>query len=177
MIDAGGTPMQETGPDEVKWVGKPSQVLNLLWGLLAVAVIAGLVALETMVLKGQELPSQVVWFIRGTALIPVLWWAWNWLVIKTVTYTLSRERLKIRRGPINFRTNEIELYRVRDFRLLEPIWLRPFGLSSIVVVSADKSKPFTTIKAVPEGAKVMEDCRNAVQKRRVEFGTRDIEIG
>ena len=177
MIDPGGPQMQQTGPDEVKWVGHPSQVLNLLWGVLAAGSVIGMAALQSAFLNDLDMPSQVSLFLGGVSFVPALWWAWKWLVLKTVTYTLTRERLKIRRGPINFRTHEIELYRVRDFRLFEPIWLRPFGLASIDVISADKSKPFTSIKGIKDGAKLMEDFRNAVQTRRVEFGARDIEIG
>ncbi|MFZ9967690.1 MAG: PH domain-containing protein, partial [Steroidobacteraceae bacterium] len=73
------------------WFGSPSQVLNL----------------GTFILMGL-----FFWLV-----IPLFIILWKWLVIKTTKYEITTERVRTRRGVFNKETEELELYRVRDYRL------------------------------------------------------------
>lgn len=91
---------------------------------------------EQPVLSGT--PSQVislpVFVLLGPffwLVIPIFMMLWKWLVVKNTRYELTTERLKMRHGVLSEQTNELELYRVRDYRLeLVVVEDRLAGLSS-----------------------------------------------
>ena len=88
------------------WFGNPSQVVNL----------------GTFILLGL-----FFWLV-----IPLLVILWKWLAIKNTKYELTTERLKTRHGVLNKKTDELELYRVRDYNYEQPFFLRLFSLGNII---------------------------------------------
>ena len=68
-------------------------------------------------------PSQMQnlgWFIACLLLIPIPWAIWRWMVTRNTVYTLTDQRLSIRRGVFNRVTEDLELYRVREFAVANP---------------------------------------------------------
>lgn len=127
--------------EEVVWTGSPSQVLNL-----PVYVVCGL----------------LFWLV-----IPVFIAVWKWLVLRNTRYELTTERLRIRQGVLNKELDELELYRVRDYRLEQPFCLRLFSLGNITLRSSDTSHPFIVLRAIRDGEAVREQIRTHVEECRV----------
>lgn len=123
------------------WAGSPSQVVNL--------------------------PVYVVCALLCWLVIPVFYAVWRWLVLKNVRYELTSERLKLREGVLNKRLDEIELYRVRDYSLEQPLFIRLFGLSNITMRTADSSQPLVVLRAIHTGELVLEQLRRHVENARV----------
>lgn len=134
------------GDEKLIWSGRPSQVVNLLWFLSCVLVIPIPVAL------------------------------WKWLVVKTTAYELTTERLVYRYGVLNRSVEQIELYRVRDFRVDQPLWLRIFSRANVVMQTADQGNPVFTLRAIAEAEPVMEKLRAQVEACRVKKGVRDLDV-
>lgn len=136
--------------EEKLWSGTPSQVLNMgafiIWGLLFFLVF------------------------------PLLIILWNWLAIKNTKYELTSQRLITSLGVLNKRTDELELYRVKDSRVEQPFFLRLFSLSNIVLETSDKSHPIVLIKAVPNGKELREMIRTHVEERRDSKRVREVEL-
>ena len=132
------------------WNGTPSQVINfhifLLWGLL-------------------------FWLV-----IPIFIIIWHWLVVKNIKYELTTERLKTRHGVINKKMDELELYRVRDYKFDQPIFLRLFGLGNITLQTSDQATPVVIIRAIPNGEALREQIRNAVEDCRVKKRVREVDF-
>lgn len=78
------------------WNGTPSQVINI--------------------------PAFALWGIFFWLVIPIVIILWKWLVVKNTKYELTTERLKIRHGVLNKNMDDLELYRVRDFKLEKPFF-------------------------------------------------------
>src|SRR5262245_56167885 len=97
----------DTTTDEVVWSGSPSQIVNL--------------------------PAFVVCFLLCWLLVPIFVAFWKWLVVRNTRYELTTERLKLREGVLNKVFNEVELYRVRDYRAEQPWYLRPFSLGHVIM--------------------------------------------
>src|SRR5262245_57574993 len=99
------------------WQGNPSQILNLhTFALCALAATALLfVAFSFRANLGQT----AAFAIAGAAIVPVLFAFIKWLQIKCRRYELTTERLRLRRGVLSRQTDEIELYRVKDYVLHE----------------------------------------------------------
>lgn len=132
------------------WSGAPSQVTNL----------------GSFILLG----------LFGWLILPLFIMLWKWLVVKNTTYVLTTQRLTTKRGVLNKLTDELELYRVRDYRLEQPLFLRLFSLSSIVLKTSDRSHPKVTIQAVKRGAGLHEQLRSAVEDCRTTKQVREIDI-
>lgn len=133
------------------WRGRPSQVVNLVWFLLAIAFC---------------------WLI-----LPVLVAMWRFLVVLCTRYELTTERLRRTSGVFSRITEEMELYRVKDTRLSEPWWLRPFKLGDIELVASDVTTPRLVIRAIPIATArgLRETIRGAVEGLRGRKGVREID--
>jgi len=132
------------------WRGTPSQVVNL----------------GTFIIMGL-----FFWLV-----IPLLVILWKWLVIKNTKYELTTERLRTRYGVLNKETDELELYRVRDYRLEQPFFLRIFSLGNLILDTSDKSHPQVVIRAIPNGEELREIFRTHVEANRTKKGVREIDI-
>ncbi len=132
------------------WNGTPSQVINLhlflLWGLF-------------------------FWLV-----IPIFIIIWHWLVVKNIKYELTTERLKTRHGVINKKMDELELYRVRDYKFDQPIFLRLFGLGNITLQTSDQATPVVIIRAIRDGEALREQIRTAVEDCRVKKRVREVDF-
>lgn len=136
------------------WTGRPSQITNL-----GTYVVCGLVTLTVV-----------------GAVVAVPYALWQFLVVKYQVYELTSQRLKMHRGVLNKKTDELELYRVKDTRFDQPLFLRLFGLGNVVIVSSDATTPASMIPAIANGSELREQLRTLVEKRRDEKRVRVAEI-
>ena len=132
------------------WNGTPSQVINL--------------------------PIFVIWGLLFWLVIPIFIILWKWLVVKCTKYELTTQRLKTHHGVFSKKMDELELYRVRDYKLDQPIFLRLFGLANITLQTSDKSTPVVVIRAIPNGEQLREQIRNAVEDCRVKKRVREVDF-
>jgi uncharacterized membrane protein YdbT with pleckstrin-like domain len=132
------------------WQGTPSQVVNL----------------GSFILLGL-----FFWLV-----IPLFVILWKWLVVKNTKYELTTERLRLRYGVFNKKTDELELYRVRDYKLDQPLFLRIFSLSNIVLTTSDKTHPSVVLEAITDGEELREKLRKYVEACRTRKGVREVDI-
>jgi uncharacterized membrane protein YdbT with pleckstrin-like domain len=132
------------------WQGTPSQVVNL----------------GSFILLGL-----FFWLV-----IPLFVILWKWLVVKNTKYELTTERLRLRYGVFNKKTDELELYRVRDYKLDQPFFLRIFSLSNIVLTTSDKTHPSVVLEAITDGEELREKLRKYVEACRTRKGVREVDI-
>lgn len=149
------------------WSGKSSNIANLgtniLYCLISLILFLTYIHLQNMV-------------FLVFSLIPIIFMISMWITLKSTIYTLTTERLKIRRGLLNTETNELELYRVKDYKLQEPFWMKFFGLSNIYLETSDHSSPTVFIKAISQGEKILNDIRNNVEQCKQTKGIKEIDI-
>lgn len=122
------------------WVGTPSQVINL----------------GSFILLGL-----FFWLI-----FPLFMILWKWLTVKNTKYELTTQRLRTRHGILNKKTDELELYRVRDYKLDQPLFLRLFSLGNIILITSDKSHPQVILTAIPNGEELKEQLRTFIEECR-----------
>jgi uncharacterized membrane protein YdbT with pleckstrin-like domain len=132
------------------WFGTPSQVVNL----------------GSFILLGL-----FFWLV-----IPLFVILWKWLVVKNTKYELTTERLRMRHGVFSKHTDELELYRVRDYKLQQPFFLRIFSLGNIVLQTSDKSHPHVVLTAIPNGEDLREQLRTYVEECRTRKGVRELDV-
>lgn len=161
-------------PHDVLWMGKPSLVLaysKLVW-----------LFVSTLLLIWYELSYDkthvyIYYFYFLVVTYSFFVWGIKVLQLKTTIYTLKRDRLLIKRGILRRVTDELELFRVRDFQLDEPIALRLFSLGNIALVTSDRTTSVIRLEAIREINKLHEYLRNLVRSCWDERGVREIDAG
>jgi uncharacterized membrane protein YdbT with pleckstrin-like domain len=134
---------------------------------------------EKLIVKGS--PSQVTnfgYYLICILLTPlfglgVLMFLIRFLKTKFTKYEITEERIIETTGVFSRSTDETELYRVKDIRLEEPFFLRMFGLSTILLVTSDKTSPIITLSGVKNGNSLRKTLRDAVEVRRDIKGVRE----
>ena len=130
------------------WSGTPSQVVNM-WSFIFCVPTMGIYA-------------------------PIA--LWKWLVVKNTKYEVTSQRLKTRNGVLNKKTDELELYRVQDYKMEQPFFLRLFSLSNIVLQTSDKSHPRVVLRAITNGEELREKIRFHVEEAKLEKRVRVIDV-
>ncbi len=136
---------------------------------------------EKEIWKGS--PSQwinfgtyIICFLFCWLVIPIFIALWKFLVVKTWKIEITDQRLITEKGVLSKTTDELELYRVKDLRLDQPLLLRLVGLSNIVLLTSDRTNPTVIIPSITDGKNVREKLRVAVEARRDMKGVRETDF-
>jgi uncharacterized membrane protein YdbT with pleckstrin-like domain len=149
------------------WKGSPSQLLN--WWIFASNGAYCLIFLAMMTYIGT---TDIAWL----CLAPLAYAVWKYLDIKCRVYEITTERIIVRSGILSRKTDEMELYRVRDYRLSEPFYLRFFGLCNIELVTDDRTDPILLIPAIKNGTTLLRKIRERVEYLRRNTRNTDIDV-
>jgi uncharacterized membrane protein YdbT with pleckstrin-like domain len=151
------------------WKGSSSQWLNLGPFAAALVVAAGIII--GGVIAGPAAP-----FVLVALVLPAVYLIWRYLVVRTQVFELTSERLRLTRGVINQKIDEIELYRVKDSQMVRPWWMRLTGLASIVMETSDRTLPNLVIPAIHGGEQVRELLRKHVELQRDRKRVREMDF-
>lgn len=138
---------------------------------------------EKTLFRGR--PSHWVYFTQYTISIVLgfftfgitfLYTIYRFLYVTLWKIEITDQRIIEETGILSKKTNELELYRVKDIKLLQPFFLRIVGLSNILLETSDRTHPFKQILGVKNGKLLREDLRRCVDKRRDEKGVRETDF-
>ena len=132
------------------WEGSPSQVLNLKLYILCILFC---------------------WLV-----VPLIIAIVKWLKLKCNKYEITTERIRVTEGVFSKKIEELELYRVKDAKVIEPFWLRLFSLGNIVLTTSDRSHPTLVIPAVPDVRGLREQLRTHIERMRLLKGVREVDF-
>jgi uncharacterized membrane protein YdbT with pleckstrin-like domain len=153
-------------PENELWRGHTSQWVHFWLYFLCVLLAAGCLA--------------AIPFTAGLSaiglVVPLVIWAVRWWVTKTTLYELTTQRLRRTSGILNRTVDELELFRVKDYAMEQPLLLRMLGLGNLVLVTSDASTPTVAIKAISGVEDVREKLRNAVQAERDRKRVRELDV-
>lgn len=172
--------MSEQGKNEVLWVGHPSFLLALPKLMFLILASIAIVAYKFYFSKLSTLfdyGSYIYYLYFIVACISFLLWGMQILKLKSTVYTLKEDRLMVKSGIIRRVTNELELFRVRDFQLDEPLLIRLFGLGNLVLMTSDKTSPVLSLVAIPDIVDVHSQMRQLVHSSWEKRGVREFDVG
>lgn len=153
------------------WRGTPSQWTNFgtyfFCLLLAAAIVAG------YYFAPAEYQTPLIF--AGLA-IPALWMLGRYIATRCHRYEITSERVKITTGLLSRHSTELELYRVRDYSIVEPFWLRLVGCGNIVLQTSDRTTPQVVLRAVPHAQRLKDQIRTHTERMRQRRGVRDLEV-
>ena len=81
-------------------------------------------------------------------------------------YSLSPDRIFIKRGVFSIREDEVRLYRIKDISLRRSFIQRIFGLGSIAICSTDSSLKDFELKNIKNSDMVKEKLSDYVEEER-----------
>jgi uncharacterized membrane protein YdbT with pleckstrin-like domain len=90
-------------------------------------------------------------------------------------YELTSQRLKERTGILSRQTEELELYRVKDIAVEQPVAQRLFGRGRVILQTSDRSTPDVVINCIRFPREVARVLREQVERCRVMKGVREID--
>lgn len=106
---------------------------------------------------------------------PLAMMLWRFASTHMHTYEVSAQRLIECSGMLVRDTEELELYRVKDVSIEEPLFQRLFGRGRVKLVTSDRSTPNVLLNCIPEPRYVANILRNQVEVCRVTKGVREID--
>ena len=101
---------------------------------------------------------------------------WRWLILVTTNYQITNERLITSTGILTKVTNPLELYRVRDLQIIQPLWLRILKLHNIHIITTDASTAEVIMDYIPTSIELAEKLRASIEACRKVKGVRSLEI-
>ncbi len=136
--------------------GTSSLVINLGGFILGtLSIVAGLAL--------GFLYSYWFFILAGLGLVFLLV---QWLKIRFRVYEVTTERIRLTTGVLTRRTDELELYRVQDFTLIEPLAARLAGAGTIKIVTMDPSTPALSLEYISGARQLREELRKSVEACR-----------
>jgi uncharacterized membrane protein YdbT with pleckstrin-like domain len=160
----------------IYWAGRPSQWSTVMhYGIAGVLICGGVFLnpmLNELLAKANVHSFQPGWWLSG---LGVLYALWQYLAVRCTRYTLTEERLLDESGVLNRLTDTLELYRVKDTQVLEPIWLRPFGLGDVRVESSDRTTPIVILHAISKPKEAATLIRDRVEEMRTRKHVREFD--
>ncbi|MHB1157583.1 MAG: PH domain-containing protein [Phycisphaerales bacterium] len=140
------TTLTAMGSEEILWTGRTSQIVNWHWFLACLLVLP----------------------------IPVA--IYNWLRVRFCVFELTSERIIKREGILSRSTSYLELYRVRDISLAEPLIYRMIGCGNLVLQTSDRSHPSFTFNAIGQPRELESLLRHQVEQMRATKNVREVDF-
>jgi uncharacterized membrane protein YdbT with pleckstrin-like domain len=161
-------------PDSVLlWEGSQGQISNFLSYIMAL-IACGLL-FPAVALVGSAVPAAFQPYIVFVPLIPLAWLVWRSLETYMHHYQLTGQRLRESSGVLSRSTDELELYRVKDIVVKQPILHRLFGRGTIIMPTSDKSTPLIVLKSIGDPLRVADLIRQNVESCRVAKSVRQFD--
>ncbi|WP_428389489.1 PH domain-containing protein [Mucisphaera sp.] len=162
-------------PERSLWRGGPSQVLNLHIYLIDAAIGLAIIA-GSLVIQLNTEDSRIGVYIAGLALLPALHALWRWIELACRAIEVSSQRIELSTGVFSRVTDDLELYRVRDLTIRQPLVHRLFGLGDIVMETSDRTHPTMILAGIHQPRELRDLIRENVEERRRVTRTREVDF-
>jgi uncharacterized membrane protein YdbT with pleckstrin-like domain len=103
----------------------------------------------------------LVWL--SMAIVCFAWY--RYLFIRRSIYELTAEIIRIRRGIFFRRTDQVELWRIKDYVITQPFLLQVFGLMDLTLKGTDPENPVIWLRGIPS-SDLVDILRHRVNEAR-----------
>jgi membrane protein YdbS with pleckstrin-like domain len=159
------------GQERTVWEGRPSQVINLgaylLWGL---------VVLVSAALGFWYQDFGYAWLAVIPILVGLFMMLWKYLDVRVRRIELTTERVRTHRGILSKQIDELEIYRIKDSRVRQPLFLRIFGLGTVELETSDRTNPEVKLHAIRDPRGLREELRKYVEIQRDRKRVREVDF-
>lgn len=133
---------------------------------------------EQTLWQGSPSAAQDFWLNLSCVLVlPIPWALWRWIQRRSHRIEITSERVRVTQGIFTKRTDELELYRVRDITFFQPFILGMFGRGNLQLNTDDVTTPVVLLPCIPSDQSLRDQLRKAVEACRDRKRTRVSELG
>lgn len=150
--------------DFILWQQTPSQILNVC--KYVGYIVCWLIGIYMMffITPQSHLIGMILTFVTGCLLVfPPLLLVYDYLYLTSIEYTLNPETLITTQGLFSKTVDHLELYRINDYSVEQPLLLRLFGLSNVIIDSTDSTHPILHLKAITDADGLLGILRQNVE--------------
>ena len=158
-------------PEETIWKGTSSQWKNCGAFALLVLSVPVAVALHVWLSDKGIVPWNYLLIVAAA-----LWTLWKWVRLKTTVFHLTTERLLTSSGILTKVTDTLELYRVRDLKIVQPLTQRLLGLQNIDLFTSDASSAEVNLDYIPVSLDLGDKIRKCVEACRTAKNVRMMDV-
>ena len=166
--------MSSSSPEKVVWKASPSQLIAFNFYAVCVLIVIGLIGLSYFAFTQQW--SGIAYYPLYAIAIVLLVAVGKYVLVRSTSYELSNERLIMQYGLLSRESEEIELYRVRDWSVSQPLLLRMAGQGHIIVQSHDSTAPTLTLAGIGKVNEVKDRLRKLVEAARDKKSVRHLDV-
>lgn len=130
---------------------------------------------ETTVLEFKPLVVRTIFELLASIVTLGIGWICLWVSRWGRRYVVTTQRIECREGLATVRRTSLDLFRVEDFEVIEPFFLRLRGAGNLRIWSMDKSEPEFLLEAVPDVQGVYETLRELTRAERGRNQVRVVE--
>jgi membrane protein YdbS with pleckstrin-like domain len=157
-------PYRDPALEKQVWQGRPAwRAYYGVWILWLLGSIVALYAAFKWTIAGSTWRT-AAWLVIGASALALL--VREGLVIFSRKYRLTTQRLFLHRGILTQTTDQLELVRVEDVRLLQGVMDRIVNTGNIEIISSDETDNKLVLQSVSAPAEVAEHVRRNVRGAR-----------
>jgi len=160
------------------WSGRPSQIINLSTFITSgfLALLGFLPAWLVVSVGGSIFFALSVFFVWISIIGTIA--GWRYLEVHHHRYELSEQRLRLHRGVLSRRIDDLELYRVKDTTFIQPWLQRLFGKASILITTSDVSTPniYLVALSAETAQRIRGEIRENTERLRERKQVREIDF-
>ncbi len=133
---------------------------------------------EQTLWQGSPSAAQDFWLnLSCLFVLPIPWALWRWVQRRSFRIEITNQRVRVTQGIFTKRTDELELYRVRDMAFVQPFILGLFGRGDLQLSTNDVTTPTVVLPCIPSDQSLRDQLRQAVEACRDRKRTRVSELG
>lgn len=103
----------------------------------------------------------LIWLAAASATFAI----YRYLYVRRITYVITTEYLQVSRGLLFRRVDTIELFRVKDYTLEQPLLLQILRLMDLQLFTTDPINPIVWLRGIPR-SDLVETLRERVLATR-----------
>jgi membrane protein YdbS with pleckstrin-like domain len=128
-------------------------------------------------------PSQ--WVNLGFFIIGIVFFVWwlppilaliKYLEVYYWRYDFHEQTMTERKGLFSVTRTELSYHRIKSIMIEEPVWMRLFGLSNVIIKTSDQFNHTVTLYAVRDGVQLRNRIRGVVDHCRKEQGVKEFDL-
>jgi membrane protein YdbS with pleckstrin-like domain len=108
-----------------------------------------------------KLSPAIIWFSLAASIFVL----YRYVYIRRLTYLVTSEYIRITNGILLKRVDQVELFRVKDYIIIQPPVLQLFGLMNVILKSTDGENPVVRLYGIPR-SDLIDELRSRVQQAR-----------
>lgn len=142
--------------------------------LYAIISSAPILLLSGLMLYAATYFNQYAKYLLLAAIFPIILFSYKVLLIKSRKFIIENEQLIFKRGIFSITEDFLELYRVKDYKVVRLFQFRIIGVMTLELETSDKTHPTFKISGIRK-SNIIAEIRTLTEVNRRARGVREFD--